>query len=234
MDLNTLPATSFYPMRLFCRLLGLMAFVCLSVPSGYSQVLDLTTIPDPPPQPGVSRRAIVPGVEGGGFGGVQPSHPILPLELEVWRVHPNPIHLGHEITVDLLVRNTGTSPIKIPGSRVHFESEEPEAPNGRIMTFCLDFNLPSPQGRTYSICGSSIGWLGKPASMVAIPPKGTLLVRFDGWIDLPPEYREGPSPLGAEAHPAVEEFSLGDTRLVMRPISSRLVSKSEVHIDINR
>ena len=210
------------------------ALVGLLPASAYSQVLDLTTIPDPPSPPGVSRRAIGPSVAGGGFGGSQPSKPSLPLELEVWRVHPNPIDLGHEMTVDLLVRNIGTSPIKIPGSRVYVESEEPEAPKGRMMTFCLDFDLSSSWGRRYSICVSSMGWLGKPDSMVVIPPKGTLLVRFDGWVDLPPEYREGSGALRAEAHPAVEEYGQEGTRFSMHSISSRLVSKSTVHIDINR
>jgi len=143
-------------------------------------VIDLTK-----PPPTEQQLTAVPGISIGSRGGqpLRSGYP-LPLKIELTSIDPRPIGPGDKFTVEVRLRNTGTSTFFLPTSQNGVEVLQHEGKGRRRLDWTLIFENPKTGRRVSSFVAVAMGSATVKDSLFPIAPGKEVRVLFRG--DLTP------------------------------------------------
>ena len=142
--------------------------------------LDLTT-----PLPESAAGMGVPGtvIFGSTHSGLRRLAPTLPLEVTIQDLYPAAVTPLDQVTVAVLIRNTGSSSIPIPISRDFAAVLKRGNADQSELVVMIDVLLPRSRRWSISMMGSAVGSPSVPGSLLQLPPNGTIMIRLAGKLN---------------------------------------------------
>jgi len=134
--------------------------------------LDLTHEDSEPGEAGTGwASGVIPGITGGGLGGMKP---LLPVKLSIRDISPRSVTPLDQITVDVVLQNVGKEPIALPCRSGHHWKAGTHGQ--RDISFRLELTAPGGKGVRIFL-GRAYGAPDIPGSLVTLAPNDTLAIR---------------------------------------------------------
>lgn len=139
-------------------------------------VLDLTG-----PVPGEEELNVMPGASVSGIVGHPLSHRYrVPFLLDLKSISPQPVKADEEFTVEVLLRNTGDLPFRLPWSRKSASILKQGNKGRRSFVFSLVFDNRLHHHQSTTVMAASVGSDSVPSSFLTIAPGQSGRVLFLG------------------------------------------------------